>query len=71
MEGSADRHHSAGQDVFSHGAISYPHYMTALSDALIKKRNQYEPAFILLVGDFLRVCEFVEHESRPMFTLIR
>jgi hypothetical protein len=34
--------------------------MTALSDALIKKRNQYEPAFILLMGDFLRVCEFVE-----------
>jgi hypothetical protein len=34
--------------------------MRPLPDALAKKRNQYEPAFILLVGDFLRVCEFVE-----------
>jgi hypothetical protein len=34
--------------------------MAALPDGLIKKRNQYEPAFILLVGDFLRVCEFIE-----------
>jgi hypothetical protein len=34
--------------------------MAALPDGLVKKRNQYEPAFILLVGDFLRVCEFIE-----------
>jgi hypothetical protein len=34
--------------------------MTPVPEALAKKRNQYEPAFILLVNDFLRVCEFIE-----------
>jgi len=34
--------------------------MGPIPASLAKKRNQYEPAFILLVGDFLRVCEFVE-----------
>jgi hypothetical protein len=31
-----------------------------IPDALSKKRNEYEPAFILLVRDFLRVCEYIE-----------
>jgi hypothetical protein len=34
--------------------------MTPLPESLQEKRGQYEPAFHLLVGDFLRVCEFIE-----------
>ena len=34
--------------------------MGPIPESRTKKRNQYEPAFILLVGDFLRVCEFIE-----------
>ena len=34
--------------------------MGPIPETLATKRNQYEPAFILLVGDFLRVCEFIE-----------
>jgi hypothetical protein len=34
--------------------------MEPIPETLATKRNQYEAAFILLVGDFLRVCEFIE-----------
>jgi hypothetical protein len=34
--------------------------MTSPDEILSQKRNQYEPAFHLLVQDFLRVCEFIE-----------
>lgn len=34
--------------------------MTSSNEALNQKRNQYAPAFHLLVQDFLRVCEFIE-----------
>jgi|ERR1035441_2404378 hypothetical protein len=34
--------------------------MGPIPETLATKRNQYEPAFILLVGEFLRVCEFIE-----------
>ena len=34
--------------------------MASPQETLNQKRNQYEPAFHLLVEDFLRVCEFVE-----------
>lgn len=34
--------------------------MTTAQEVLNQKRNQYEPAFYLLVQDFLRVCEFIE-----------
>jgi hypothetical protein len=34
--------------------------MTSAQEVLNQKRNQYEPAFHLLVQDFLRVCEFLE-----------
>jgi hypothetical protein len=34
--------------------------MTSAQEILNQKRNQYEPAFHLLVQDFLRVCEFIE-----------
>jgi hypothetical protein len=34
--------------------------MGPIPETLATKRNQYAPAFILLVGEFLRVCEFIE-----------
>jgi hypothetical protein len=34
--------------------------MASPQEILNSKRNQYEPAFHLLVQDFLRVCEFIE-----------
>jgi hypothetical protein len=34
--------------------------MTSANEVLNQKRNQYEPAFHLLVQDFQRVCKFIE-----------
>jgi len=34
--------------------------MSSPHEVLNQKRNQYEPAFHLLVRDFLRICEFIE-----------